>query len=208
MVETIYSFLSGNSNCYVVLTRNQNYLIDAGSALDKHFIEKLSRIISPEKIDMLLLTHGHCDHVGNAWLLQNNYGVRVGMHKNDVDKVTTGYELPSQKRRIINDILRSHTLKEMRKTILFHPDILFDQDFVKLPGIDVVHLPGHTAGSVGYIFHNNIFIGDLFFNLITPIPAFLAEDKQILKQSIQKLKSMRHVWYCYVGHGHPFPLKQ
>lgn len=65
MITTIKS---GNTNCYILSNENmESYiLVDAGTIQDKNFIDKLKATGKLSKIGLLILTHGHYDHVGYA----------------------------------------------------------------------------------------------------------------------------------------------
>ena len=70
---------SGNTNCYLVNTGNQNILIDTGITADCNFLKKLEAKISISQIDLVVLTHGHYDHVGYASILQKEYATKVAI---------------------------------------------------------------------------------------------------------------------------------
>ena len=59
---------SGMTNCWLVRWSGRTILIDAGSAADRSFAARLARIIDPRMIELLVLTNGHADHVGHAYL--------------------------------------------------------------------------------------------------------------------------------------------
>ena len=68
MITTIKS---GNTNCYILSneTMESYILVDAGTIQDKNFIDKLKATGKLSKIGLLILTHGHYDHVGYASFL-------------------------------------------------------------------------------------------------------------------------------------------
>lgn len=78
---------SGNTNCYLINTDNQNILIDAGTIEDCNFLKRLEAKINLSQIDLVVLTHGHYDHVGYAPILQKEYATKVAIHKKDLAMV-------------------------------------------------------------------------------------------------------------------------
>lgn len=93
-------------------------MIDAGIKTDSNFLENLKQIIPIEKIDLLILTHGHYDHIGHAAFIQKHYGVPIAIHKADMPKVVLGkMEFPKAK-SILGNIIRTTTLKEMEQICL------------------------------------------------------------------------------------------
>ena len=121
-------------------------LIDAGGD-----IEKILRIAEENKVKIsaVLLTHGHFDHTGACFALQN-LGAKIFIHKNDEKLVTTDEGTCGFNIKIDN----------------FTPDVLFDGgEELVLCGIKikVIHTPGHTSGGVCYMIENNLFTGDTLF---------------------------------------------
>lgn len=56
------------TNCYVVSINNHLYVIDPGDELDK-----ILDLIGNRKVDSILVTHRHFDHIGALNLLKNKY---------------------------------------------------------------------------------------------------------------------------------------
>lgn len=87
------------------------------------------------------------------------------------------------------------------------PDILLSHNFdLKEYGLDasVMHIPGHTPGSVGILFESGNFIsGDTFTNQTRPTAAPNAYDFKELAKSIDLLKRYKIIT-VYPGHGKPF----
>jgi glyoxylase-like metal-dependent hydrolase (beta-lactamase superfamily II) len=72
----------------------------------------------------------------------------------------------------------------------------------------VVHIPGHTKGSIGIITDDgNLFAGDIFINIRKPDIATYIENPGELKNSIDRLKKM-NIKTVYPGHGKPFEMEQ
>ena len=72
----------------------------------------------------------------------------------------------------------------------------------------VVHIPGHTPGSIGILFSDgNFFSGDTFDNRGMPSAAVIVENEAQLEDSMKKLRAMR-ITYVFPGHGEPFSFTQ
>ena len=81
-----------------------------------------------------------------------------------------------------------------------------DGDDLLSYGIDarVVHIPGHSAGSIGVLSSNgDLFCGDLFTNTKEPSLGAIIDDKAAAQASVDKLKEM-DINQVYPGHGNPF----
>jgi glyoxylase-like metal-dependent hydrolase (beta-lactamase superfamily II) len=77
-------------------------------------------------------------------------------------------------------------------------------------GLDavVLHLPGHSKGSLGILTTNgNLFCGDLLLNIDIPSQSDLLDDPVDLNNSIGRLHYLQfHT--IYPGHGNPFTKEQ
>ena len=93
----------------------------------------------------------------------------------------------------------------------FKPDIyLADGQDLNEYGFNakVVHIPGHTKGSIGILTaEGNFFAGDTFINNKKPDIANYIENSQDLENSIARLKKM-NIKMIYPGHGKPFDMEQ
>ncbi|MBE2893689.1 MBL fold metallo-hydrolase [Spirabiliibacterium falconis] len=141
-------------NCSVVWDDNKNAaIIDPGgeSARLIAFIEE-NRL----NLTKILLTHGHLDHVGAAKALQAHFDVEMlGSHIEDQFLFDS---LPEQATRFglaeIAPFLPDRWLHEGEQVTV--GEITFD----------ILHLPGHTPGHIGFIEkEKNVgFTGDVLFH--------------------------------------------
>ncbi len=136
------------TNCYVLGEKNVA-VVDPGANAEK-IVEFLER--EELKLDKILVTHGHFDHVGALARLKELTNAKVYMHKNDTTM-----------------------LGDMEKSLGFMtgevPDVC-EIDFVLEGGeeieidgekVKVMYTPGHSQGSVSYIGEGFVCSGDLVF---------------------------------------------
>lgn len=111
-------------------------LFDTGHAGRRRaLIRELGRVgLTPADIDAVVLSHSHWDHVQNVDLFP---GARVLMHPGELAYV----ESPGPDDLGTPTWTRS-LLSAARLHVVRHGDYLAD-------GVRVLHLPGHTAGSIG-----------------------------------------------------------
>ena len=201
---------SGNTNCYLIKLGRAYALIDAGTALDKDFLTKLQAIVPLNQIEIVILTHGHYDHVGHATKLQNDYGSQIAIHQKDFDKAANGTMDFPKARGLFSNCIRNTTMKEMERAqfIPFYADIVIrsQEQLAHYPEMQVVELPGHTPGSIGVLFNGNLFAGDLVMNMPFPSKSWFAEDFDAVKKSIEKIKVMG-IQRIFPGHGTSFSAK-
>ena len=194
-------------------------LIDGG---DPHKVTKLKEgiekaSIKPEEIRLIVLTHGHWDHIGSVKDIKDLTGARVLMHQKDMHFLDETH--PSQPPgftlwgMVIIAFLKLYS--RFIRIPAFEVDIVVgDEDFslveYGIPG-KVVYTPGHSWGSVSVLLESGeAFVGDLAMNMLpmrlTPgLPPF-GDDMQIVKKSWQKLMDMG-IKTVYPAHGEPFPVE-
>lgn len=215
MSLSIHSIEMGIDTIYIVKGESV-ILIDGG---DPHklsvFQEGLDRAsINPKDIQLIILTHGHWDHIGSTRDIKEMTGAKVLMHQKDMKFLDEAY--PSQPPGFT---LWGKTLSTLLKLVSpliripgFDVDIIVDDQGVSLadygiPG-QVIHTPGHTGGSVSVLMDSGeIFAGDLAMNKLPMrpnpgLPVF-GDDIQIVKESWRKVLAMG-AKTVYPAHGEPF----
>ena len=144
----------GVTSCYLV-RHEGTILVDAGHAKqEKRFAENLRRLgLQPEDIMLILITHGHFDHIGSAAKIAEISGAPVAIHKADKDRLEQGIlVVPSGITpwgRVMGGLLR--LTKSMFQIPPCPADIILGEEDYSLkefgiPGI-VTATPGHTPGS-------------------------------------------------------------
>ena len=67
----------GQSDCTLITTREAVLMIDSGTVSERHTVQAALDARDIERIDLLVLTHPHEDHIGNARMLLETYTVGV-----------------------------------------------------------------------------------------------------------------------------------
>lgn len=202
-------------NAFLVKVREGFVLIDTG--LGMHWERLETELISsgclPDKLKLVIITHGDFDHTGNCAKLQKKYKCRIAMHNNDSPMVENGLFVKRKARTLKAKIFILIRMLFRRKFVFdkFKPDIyLIEGQNLNEYGFNatVVHIPGHTKGSIGIITDDgNLFAGDIFINNREPDIAAYIENPGELKNSIDRLKKM-NIKTVYPGHGKPFEMEQ
>lgn len=197
-------------NCYLIKADENYFMIDTGIPNKRRAIEKEMESMGciPGKLRLIILTHGDVDHAGNTAYLRQRFGTRIAMHPEDIGMVEYGDMFFNRKnpKTVVKAIVnRFFGLKERDR---FVPDIALEDGYnFQAFGwkARVIHLPGHTRGSIEILTSDgNLFCGDLLGN-ITKLAIFsLMDDLPKAKESNEKLKSF-NIKTVYPGHGKPFP---
>jgi glyoxylase-like metal-dependent hydrolase (beta-lactamase superfamily II) len=216
MSATIHTIPLGFDNVYVVKDKG-TIMIDSGEPKKKKaFLKGLKRAaIEPEEIQLIILTHGHWDHIGSTAEIKEITGAKVVMHKNEkhwLEKslkpmppgVTTWGKISTK--------LFSWLLVPFVNIQPAEVDIVLEDDEFSLEeyGISgkIVYTPGHSSGSVSVLLESgDVFVGDMAMNKfplrLSPGLPIYAEDWPKLIDSWQMLLN-RDVKTVYPSHGRAF----
>ena len=174
----------GLVNVYLIEEAGQVTIIDAGAPgywKDVH-AELAAMGRTPDDVRALLLTHAHSDHVGFAERIRREHSVPVDVHADDA-ALARGEVKPVRDptgagsrgwsiRAIAGFAVFALSHGMARVTPIAEVGTFLDGATLDAPGAPrVIHVPGHTAGSVA--FHvparDAVFVGDTFAtrNVIT-----------------------------------------
>ncbi len=213
--QIITTIKLGFVNSYIISMDKNNVLVDTGYRRKrKNLVSELERAgCKPDNLKLVILTHQDFDHSGNASYVREKYNASIGMHIEDSEAVKRGDMLWNRKgRNIVTRIIMKVLLFLFRtgKFEKFIPDIYLDDgDDLSAYGINatVLHLPGHSKGSIGILTaEGDLICGDLFMNFRNkPDKSSLIDDKRELLESIERLRNFE-IYKIYPGHGSPFDL--
>lgn len=138
-------------NCYLIRRRDTTatLVVDPGLQLDR-----VRRQIDSDGLTLehILVTHGHIDHVAGVPALHQQTGAPIAMHPDDL--AILDWEAIAQ----YPFVPRGFTAFSI-DTALTHGLMLAFQDL----NLRVLHTPGHTQGSVCFLFGLDCFAGDTLF---------------------------------------------
>ncbi|WP_339250545.1 MBL fold metallo-hydrolase [Sporosarcina sp. FSL W8-0480] len=180
------------TNCYIIEdSEGQCLVVDPGEEGSK-IIEKIeTRNGKPLAI---LLTHAHFDHIGAVDEVRNHYSIPVYIHREEQ------YWLMNPD---LNGSSRYPGLPLVANKAADH----FLQDGPLKIGpfqFEVRHTPGHSPGSVSFVFTDAQFavVGDTLFKQSIGRTDLPNGDTNTLLNSIQgKLLSLPDNFKVYPGHG-------
>jgi hydroxyacylglutathione hydrolase len=202
-------FRLGSVNCYLIKTDSGGMLIDTGCANGR---AKLERELGGdgENLKLIVLTHGDFDHSGNAAYLRQKFGAKIAMHRGDLATVERGDIFGGRKKGKSPFKMLAPLLLGFGRSKRFKPDFyLEDGDDLSQYGFEarVVHIPGHSRGSIGILTAaGEFFGGDLVIRKKNPKRNKLIDDPAAAEASIKKLKGLG-IKTVYPGHGRPFPME-
>jgi hydroxyacylglutathione hydrolase len=208
----------GFVNAYLLKAEKGFILIDTGLPQQKEQLENglKSAGCTPENLKLVIITHGDWDHTGNAAFIKEKYHAKIAVHPEDVNQAEYGIFLKRKIKPLIFKIffairmLKRKLQKDETPFLKFKTDIQLS-DGQRLdeygPNAKIIHIPGHTEGSIGVLTDDgDFFAGDTFVNYKKPATASIIQNQKELRESIDKIKKLNIVT-VFPGHGKPFPIK-
>lgn len=186
-----------SQNTYVVFNENKDaYIIDPGNFSDEE-TAVLEKFISDNqlKVQHILLTHAHIDHVLGLQKASDKYKVPVLMHP------------------IEQEILDRNPMDANRFGFFFKPfegkiSYVKEDEILSL-GKDefkIIHVPGHSPGSIAFYNKTQKFMisGDVLFEgSIGRTDLYKGDHDQLISNIKSKLFVLDAETKVYSGHGNP-----
>lgn len=181
------------TNCYLIQDEKNNCLIIDPGEEGKHIITHIEQQqLRPAAI---LLTHGHFDHIGAVDDVRDHFKVPVYIHESEADTLTspeangsTRYPgLPLVQNRAADHFITAEGPMEVGPF-----------------SFEARHTPGHSPGSVTFVFKDDGFavVGDTLFQGSIGRTDLPGGNMETLLTSIHtQLLSLEEDVIIYPGHG-------
>jgi glyoxylase-like metal-dependent hydrolase (beta-lactamase superfamily II) len=195
-----------HANVYLKINGDELTVIDTGTSGNAkkivEYIQKLGH--QPTDAKTIVLTHFHMDHMGSAKELKSLTNAKLVVHIEDADYVSGKKPLPKS-RNLLFKAVTSFIKPEPAEVDV----ALKDND--KIAGLTVIHVPGHTLGSIALLDEEKqvLFAGDtLRFDgkHVSGAPEHFSSDPAKEKESIRKLATLDFD-VMLPGHGEPLKPK-
>ena len=171
---------NGYTNCYILADEKTKAaaIIDPGDT-----VPEIKELVKKDNLDVraIFLTHGHYDHVGGVAALRKKYkDIPVYLHPEDAGKDT-----------------------ELMPTRALDPVTLWRDGDVVMVGelqVEVLHTPGHSAGSVTLRCQDVLFTGDTLFTQSVGRTDFPGGSQEALMASLKRLGELEGDYQVLPGH--------
>jgi len=179
-----------SANCWIVGSEGsqEGMVIDPGGNA-----EKINQAVSSSglEIKVIVLTHGHSDHIAALYEVQESTGAETAIHIADAD------------------FLEGHGRFSSQFGISYKtpppPDrLLREGDIINIGGrrFSVLHTPGPTPGSICLLSDDCVFTGDTIFRRgigTTLMPG--SSRPQLINSILSRLMVLPDNTTIYPGHG-------
>ena len=168
---------SDGNNAYLIVCPETNESIIIDAPSGP---EKILEQAKNTQVKAILITHRHRDHVEGLKEITEATGAHVAAHPEDAADMPVS------------------------------PDVLvIDGDTIQVGTIEVnvIHTPGHTAGSVCYLAGNHLFTGDTLYAEAPGESQGEEATRQILRSITEKLFILPDDTYILPGHGNGSSIK-
>ncbi len=175
---------SDDATSFIIDFDNQLIMIDSGAGgSTAAIIRNIEDVgLDPQKINHIILTHCHIDHIGSAPMLRDRFGCQIVMHELDAGAVEDG------------DAIRTAATWYQTAFPPTRVDMKLTGDHVVMTfgneELHCLHTPGHTPGSIS-IYIDREGTRTLFGQDIHGpfLPAF-GSDKAKWRRSMETLLSL------------------
>ncbi len=179
---------SWGANCYILISGSHAAVVDPSPAA-----ETVLNVLKQNgaALEMILLTHGHFDHVTSMQELRQLTNAPIYAHQNDMDMPADAHK---------NAFYRVFGMKRdfgtANKPLRDGDTLLLGEET-----IEVIHTPGHTAGCVCYLTDKLLLTGDTLFDGARGRTDLYSSDEKALYASIDRLRMLSPELTIYPGHG-------
>ncbi|MBA8758938.1 MBL fold metallo-hydrolase [Staphylococcus schleiferi subsp. coagulans] len=182
-----------STNTYFIENDTELILIDPSSE-SKKILNRIQQ--SQKQLKAILLTHAHFDHIAALDDVLKQYDVPVYMHPEEFDFLSEPEKNGSVQFQAYGlPIITSHA----------NPTAIEEGHHqIGQFQFDALHTPGHSPGSLTYVFDEFAIVGDTLFNNGIGRTDLYRGDYETLVDSIQdKIFNLDETLPLYPGHG-PF----
>ena len=186
--QFVEGFIANNNYLLIDEDSKEAALIDC-----TNYISELGAVLEEygATLKYILLTHGHFDHIMGVPKIKKEFEPLVYLHIDDKELVDNSDEF------MLSVGMQPFEHPEIDKYIDEGEEI-----YLGNTKIEVIHLPGHTQGGVGYLVNGMLFSGDtIFLESIGRTDLIGGNHSQLVQTIKDKIFTLDGDTIIYVGHG-------
>lgn len=207
---SVTQVLAGRSHVFLLSDGKSHVLIDTSPPRKWSILRDRLEKLHIRQLDLLLLTHTHFDHAGNAKKIKNTFGARVAVHRTEKEFLQKGLNHFPEGTNPLTGFLVDYLGTRLSSGFNFppcEPDVLIDSVWdLKDLGFHayVLPTPGHTLGSVSLIIDDEIaLVGDAMFGVFphSIFPPFADHPDRLVESWGILLQTNCHLFLPAHGFG-------
>jgi len=182
------------ANCYIVTSGGHGIVVDPGGDEDR--IYEIIDGMGDTRIDAVVLTHGHFDHVAASDSVADDTQSFVYAHKDEVKALRSEHGTGGREFGMETPVpLVDHQVEDGQ--VIAAGDLRFE----------VIHTPGHSPGSMCLLLHDSatgqrhLFTGDTLFAGSIGRTDFPGGNDEAMERSLERLSVLPADTRVYPGHG-------
>lgn len=188
----------GYSTNSLLTVGNNNILVDTGPSSRRSVLYQAlqSKSLTPDDIDIVILTHMHWDHCQNTDLFRN---ARILLHPTEMDYARN----PNRHDHTVAQYM-ADMIDKMKVELVSEGDTVVD-------GVTIIETPGHTKGHISVLVDSDdekiLLAGDAMPDggtVMRGLPYNVFWDVDDARESVEKMLHSSQVFYP--GHDRPFRL--
>ena len=195
------------ANLYLLVNSGDLTLIDTGN---KEELENIRGLLdqagySLDQLNRVILTHCHMDHTGSLAALRQATAAPVLAHEAEAPFISQESRIPTPRSGILALLLHTFMEPRSRPEPCSVDQTLKHGDTIEGAGLTVVHVPGHSPGSI-CLYHSEaraLFTGDAIINMFGkvrgPVKPFCSDVREA-HRSLARLAEL-DVETIYFSHG-------
>jgi glyoxylase-like metal-dependent hydrolase (beta-lactamase superfamily II) len=188
----------GYSTNSLLTVGDQHILVDTGPSSRRPWLYRAlqSKDLTPDDIDIVILTHMHWDHCQNTDLFRN---ARILVHPTEMD-----YARNPNRHDFAAAQYMAHMIDQMNLELVSEGDTVVE-------GVSILDTPGHTKGHLSVLVSEGdsrvLLAGDALpdsGSVKRGLPYNIFWDVEDARESVEKMVDSSRVFYP--GHDRPFRL--
>lgn len=202
----VFQFRALGARVTVLVEDGRAILVDAG--LQGSFIPITGGLkdlgLSLNQIDTVVITHAHPDHCGGLGEVVAGRKIAVAAHRLDADIISGTKTPPNPLQNEFFAKMAEPVLPKLMGSLVPVDLPLEDGDLIPFgTEVRVVHLPGHTAGSIALYLPSKraIIVGDAlqykFSRKLSPPSHRVTQDSKEALRSLEKLLDLDFDVICF-----------
>lgn len=198
----------GLPNIYFIKTNRGYILVDTGMPNPEETLDFVFKkaAVDPKSVEIIILTHGHLDHVGNIAYAKRKSGAKVLCHQSFSESLEKGEIEPAIARDWLSRFLNFIISLAGTKFEGVKPDIVVEDELdLHEFGVSgkIIHTPGHSSSSISIVLDNGeALIGDIVRGEESGeiVIGNFYEDETVLLESLRKVAALEPK-VIYLSHG-------